>query len=253
MFPIAPDAKRTVRSARSSVEISSFDTFSTDGAHLDDLPQKPAHVVDRVALVEQASAALLGVRHVEASVILAGISRGEVVGVLGPSGMHRADPPVAQEPLGELHRRPVAPVVRGEHLEPARVTCTQQILHPLGRPGERLFDHEMHASGRGQPSDLEMRRGRRTDDDARDAVQRRLERRGHACVGELRSGGSTLGLGGVVRVQGFDADRVQVAEVAAPDRSKPDDRDLHTGSTRGFDTVASSLWAAPWISFHSAS
>src|SRR6266699_3208353 len=59
-------------------------------AHLHHLAEKPAHVVDRVALVEEAPAALLDVRHVEAPIVLAWVSGGEVVGVLGASRMHRA-------------------------------------------------------------------------------------------------------------------------------------------------------------------
>src|SRR5205809_1043954 len=87
--------------------------------------------IEHVALVEEAAAALLDVRHVEAPIVLAWVSGGEVVGVLGASRMHRADPPLAQQPLGELHRRPVPPVVRGEHPESARVAGAQQILQAL--------------------------------------------------------------------------------------------------------------------------
>src|SRR5207249_11823832 len=45
-----------------------------DGAHLDDLSEEPAHVVDRVALVEQAPPALLGIGHVELAIVLAGVT-----------------------------------------------------------------------------------------------------------------------------------------------------------------------------------
>ena len=98
-----------------------------DGAHLDDLSEEPAHVVDRVALVEQAPPALLGIGHVELAVVLAGVTvEAEMVRVLGPRRADGADPTLLQELLDQEHRRPIAPVVRDEHAAPSRVTELQK-------------------------------------------------------------------------------------------------------------------------------
>src|SRR5439155_10360510 len=131
-------------------------------------------------------------------------------------------------------------------LEPARVAGAEEIVESLRRSGERLLDHEVRAAWRRQPRDLEVRGGRRADDDAGRAVQRRLEGRRDTRVRKLRSSRVTLCLGGVVRLQRLDTDRVEVAEMPPADRSESDHGDLHAGST-------SSLSAARWSRFHSIS
>src|SRR5947208_1076445 len=108
------------------------------------------------------------------------------------------------------------------------------------------------------PAELEVRVGWRTDHHAGGGVERRLERRRDRGERELRGRLGALRRIGVVGGERLDADRVEVAEVAAADRSQTDDGELHAGTIRAPNRWAQACFSSAsgstgWSRCHSSS
>ena len=207
-------------------------------ADLGDLAAQPPHEVDGVALVEHAPPALLGVGHVELAVVLAGIARGQMVGVLGPRRSHGSDAPFLEQLLREQHGRPVAPVVGGEHLEALGVAELEEVFHAVHGLGEGLLDHEVRATLGGQAAQGEVRVGRRADHGAVGAREGGLRRGRDGRPRKILGRGLALGGGGIVGGKALDADRPEISEVPAADRAQSEDGELHllvSRTSRGAD------------------
>ncbi len=195
-----------------------------EGEDLRRLAQMPAHVVHRVALVEDGAPTLRGHRHVELPRRPALIARGDVVRVLRPRDKDIPDAALLQELLHLVHGRPVPPVVGSHHRLARTVAVAKERGEAVQVMGDRLLDQEVSAGIERGSTDGHVAVGRRADDDPLGPLDALLHRLDHARGGEESARAVAR-----CRVHVLDgdlgADGQEVPGMPAPDRAGPHDCD----------------------------